>query len=140
MIRAAALCTALLLATSLLLPTALPLAGGAQADGERAAEDYVLHCSGCHRADGRGTPGVVPSLRTLAPLLARPGAREYLARVPGVAQAPLDDARLAALLDWVLRELSGLRDAPPYTAAELASWRRTPLRDPKAARAALGAR
>ena len=128
MIRAAVLCTALL------LPDA------ALAGRERAAEDYVLHCSGCHRRDGSGTPGVVPALRSLGPLLERPGAREYLARVPGVAQAPLDDARLAGVLDWVLRELSGVADAAPYTAEELGSWRRRPLRDPKAARAALGAR
>jgi mono/diheme cytochrome c family protein len=131
--RAVALCTALLLATVLQVP-------GVAHAGERAAEDYVLNCSGCHRRDGSGTPGVVPSLRTLGPLLERPGAREYLARVPGVAQAPLDDTRLAALLDWVLRELSGVAGEPPYRADELAAWRRTPLRDPKAARRALDAR
>ena len=61
------------------------------------ALDYTLNCEGCHRADGTGTPGSVPALRdSVARFLAAPGGREYLARVPGVAQAPLEDAALAA--------------------------------------------
>ena len=77
---------------------------------------------------------MVPGLQGLAPLLAAPGGRAYLAAIPGVAQAPLDDARLARLLDWVLTELSGIRPDPPFTAGELAALRAAPLRDPFAAR------
>ena len=70
---------------------------------QRPALDYALDCEGCHRADGTGTPGSVPALRdSVARFLAVPGGREYLARVPGVAQAPLDDAALAAVLNWML--------------------------------------
>jgi len=103
-------------------------------------EDYVLHCSGCHRLDGYGTPGLIPSLHGLGRLLGTREGRVYLASVPGVAQAPLADNRLAALLNWVIVAFSGSPPAPPYTAAEVAESRRTPLRDPAAARAGLGAR
>jgi hypothetical protein len=54
-----------------------------------------LNCQGCHRADGTGTPGSVPALAdSVARFLAVPAGREYLVQVPGVAQAPLDDAAL----------------------------------------------
>jgi len=99
-------------------------------------EAYRLHCSGCHGPDGAGSAGVAPSLRELAGLLAAPGGRAYLVRVPGVAQAPLASAELARLLNWVLRELSGAGDLAPYTAGEVEAWRRDPLRDPLAARPA----
>jgi len=101
-------------------------------------ESYQLHCSGCHGPDGAGRADFVPSLRGLAVLLESPGGRAYLARVPGVAQAPLESAALAELLNWVLRELSDGREFAPYAAHELEAWRRDPLRDPAAARSALG--
>jgi len=98
------------------------------------AEDFVLYCSGCHGPDGAGTPGVVPPLSGLAALLETKAGREYLVRVPGVAQASLDDARLAALLNWVLAEYSGRTPSPPYAGAEVGALRRRPLRDPARAR------
>lgn len=126
------------------LPIALVFSGVAAAAPpetfERSEEDYVLHCSGCHRLDGSGTPGVIPSLHNLGRLLATRDGRDYLARVPGVAQAPLDDSRLSVLLNWVLLEFSGTAPIPPYTAAEVATLRREPLRDPGAARAGLRVR
>ena len=97
-------------------------------------EDYTLHCSGCHGLDARGTVGVAPTLHGLAPLLALAEGRDYLVRVPGVAQAPLSDARLARLLNWVLAEFSGSAPTPPYTAQEVGRLRREPLRDAPAAR------
>lgn len=92
--------------------------------------DYMLQCQGCHRADGSGSAGAVPDLRgSLRRFLAVPGGREYLVRVPGAAQAPLADARLAALLDWMIREF----DPPgpgerldPYAADEVARLRARP--------------
>ena len=92
----------------------------AAAPRRRRGEDYLLHCSGCHQADGAGVPGVVPPLSGLAPFLATPAGRAYLVRVPGVAQAPLDDERLAALLNWVMREMSGAQPSPAYDAREVA--------------------
>ena len=100
-------------------------------------EHYLLHCSGCHAADGRGTPGLTPSLHGLTRFLETPDGRAYLGAVPGVAQAPLDDGALARLLNWVIAEFSKERPAPPplpYSAEEIRGLRAGPLRDPAAAR------
>lgn len=109
------------------------IAGAAAADVP-PSEAYVLHCAGCHGSDGSGHADFVPSLRDVGVLLARPGGRAYLARVPGVAQAPVGDDQLAALLNWVLRELADVPELAPYSAREVGTLRREPLRDPAAAR------
>jgi len=119
-VRAAAV-----LAAALLL---LPLRAAAD-----SSEDYVLHCRGCHGPDGAGAPGAAPSFRgQLGKFLLVPGGREYLIRVPGTAQSELDDARTAALLNWLVREFS--RDEipagfVPYDSAEVARNRHAPLVD-----------
>jgi mono/diheme cytochrome c family protein len=101
------------------------------ANAERPIEEaYVLHCSGCHGLDGAGIPSLVPSLRELAGLLDHDDGRAYLVRVPGVAQAPLPDRELAALLNWVMEQLSGVPNFAPYTSDEIGHWRSQPLRDP----------
>jgi mono/diheme cytochrome c family protein len=115
-----------------------PRAAGTQAES-LAAEHYLLHCSGCHGADGRGIPGVTPSLHGLAPLATSAAGRAYLARVPGVAQAPLSDADLAALLDWLLIRFSFSGGLRPFEPHEVGRLRAHPLRDPVGARAALRA-
>jgi mono/diheme cytochrome c family protein len=102
-------------------------------------ESYLLHCSGCHRLDGSGVPGVAPDLREIGPLLETPAGRAYLGRVPGVAQAPIDDEELASLLNWVLTEIAKTAPQPVYTAKEVGILRAEPLRDPVAARRALQA-
>ena len=95
--------------------------------------DYVLNCQGCHRADSAGTPGSVPPLKdTVARFLGVTGGREYLGRVPGVAQAPLDDAALAAVLNWMLDHFDHAHVPPgftPYAADEVGRLRRDPLVD-----------
>jgi mono/diheme cytochrome c family protein len=69
--------------------------------------DYLLHCAGCHRPDGTGLPPGVPSLvGPLGSIAATPQGRDYLARVPGAAQAPLSDEELTAVLNWVLLEFN----------------------------------
>ena len=100
--------------------------------------DYILNCSGCHRADGSGST-VVPSLQKMPELNGRPGAREYWMQVPGAAQAPLSDARLAALMNWLVERFAGKRPKPEYTAKEVGQLRSTPLRDPVAKRSQLRA-
>ena len=96
-----------------------------------AALDYALNCQGCHRADGTGTPGTVPALAgSVAKFLKVPGGREYLSRVPGAAQAPLDDAALAAVLNWMLERFDQAdvpADFRPYTADEVGRLRADPL-------------
>jgi hypothetical protein len=104
------------------------------------ATDYALHCRGCHLADGAGVPGRVPALDGLGALLRAPGGREYLVRVPGVAQASLSDAALADLLGWTLRRFDPTGVPPdfaPYTADEVARLRARPLTDVAGARKAL---
>lgn len=93
-------------------------------------ESFQLHCSGCHGPDGRGDGGFVPDLHSLAPLLEAEGGREYLARVPGVAQAPIESDALAMLLNFILAEMSGVRGFEPFAADEVERLRQRPLLDP----------
>jgi hypothetical protein len=93
--------------------------------------NYAIHCQGCHLADGAETPGKVPGLvGQVALFLRTPDGRAYLGRVPGVANAPLSDTELAALLNWTLRRFDAAHVPPdfaPYTAEEIGSLRRHPL-------------
>jgi mono/diheme cytochrome c family protein len=108
---------------------------------DRPQLDYVVHCQGCHRADGSGTPGTIPPLAgSVGKLLRATGGREFLVRVPGVAMAPLDDAEVAAVLNWMLVTFGGAdvpRDFAPYSTREIARLRVDPLVDVDAVRAVL---
>jgi mono/diheme cytochrome c family protein len=94
--------------------------------------DYILHCQGCHGPDGGGAPGAVPSFFGVGKFLLVDGGREYLVRVPGASQSELSDARVAEVLNWIVRELGG-KQVPsgfrPYTEEEVARIRRPPLTD-----------
>jgi hypothetical protein len=126
--------TALLLMASGLVG----VAGAARADDERARQNYLLHCMGCHTETGVGLPGRVPSLRgTLARLAQHPDGRSYVLRVPGVTQATLDSERLAEVLNWAISAFGdGTQPAqvPPFTAAEVAAARDRPLLEVNATR------
>lgn len=105
-----------------------------------AEQDWTLHCRGCHGAAGEGAVGAVPSLADVSRFLRVPGGRGYLVQVPGVAQAPLDDAALAALLNWMIAAFdAGARAAGfvPYDAAEVERLRAVRLADPVGRRRAL---
>lgn len=118
----------------------LALAGAAGPGAADPLNQYRLHCMGCHRPDGAESPGKVPALRGSVDLfLLHPEGRAYLAQVPGVAQAPLSDTDLAALLNWTVKTFgAGARSPePPFTAGEVARWRRAPLAQPQARRRAL---
>jgi mono/diheme cytochrome c family protein len=108
----------------------------AAVDAPLAVHDYLLSCAGCHKLDGSGSARV-PSLRAIDRLLAYDGGRDYVLRVPGVAQAPLSDARLAAMLNWLFGHFGSGAPTPRFTAAEVERARQEPWRDPRAARAAL---
>jgi hypothetical protein len=103
--------------------------------------NYQLQCMGCHHADGSGEPGRVPSVRgTLVPFAMRADGRDFLVRVPGVAQSPLSDEETAALLNWMARNLSDVplpADFVDFTAAEVGRWRHQPLATVSATRARL---
>ena len=109
---------------------AVAFAGPAAADPQL---DYMLQCQGCHLSDGAGTPGAVPSfVDFVGTFLGVPGGREFLVRVPGSSQSSLDDARLAAVLNWILVRFdpgSLGDDFVPFTEEEVARVRRPPLTD-----------
>jgi hypothetical protein len=115
---------------------ALCLATPAGADPR---SDYLLHCAGCHRPDGTGLPPSVPSLvGPLGRIAASPEGRDYLARVPGAAQAPLNDAELTAVLNWVLYEFNSTTlpaSFEPLRAREVGRSRSRVLADPLKLRA-----
>jgi hypothetical protein len=86
---------------------------------------------GCHLSDGSGQPGRVPSVRRTLVLFSQSReGRDYVIRVPGVAQSPLSSADTAALLNWMARNLSDV-PAPPgfteYSEAEVQGLRGHPL-------------
>jgi cytochrome c551/c552 len=128
-----------------LLAAGLVCAGGAaQSDAPRAyvpRVNFQLQCMGCHLADGAGQPGRVPSVRrSLVLFSASRAGRDFVIRVPGVAQSPLSDADTAALLNWMARNLSDLpwpAGAPDYSAAEVGRLRRHPLAEVRRTRARL---
>jgi mono/diheme cytochrome c family protein len=103
--------------------------------------DYLMHCAGCHLADAGGKPPYVPSLAgPLGRIAASPEGRDYLARVPGAAQAPISDDRLAAVLNWLLLEFNGdtlPKRFRPLSGAEVAKSRSSVLADPLKRRAEL---
>jgi hypothetical protein len=96
---------------------------------------------GCHLADGSGQPGRVPSVRRSLVQFSEFGdGRDYVIRVPGVAQSPLSSADTAALLNWMARNLSDVAPAPgfvDYSAAEVQGLRARPLVRVSAIRASL---
>jgi hypothetical protein len=71
-----------------------------------------------------GVPGLVPDLGDMDEMLTSPEGRARLLRVPGIRQASLSDARLAALLNWAGGRF-GRSDAPvrPISADEVAALR-----------------
>ena len=108
---------------------------------DKARVDYMLNCQGCHLPEGRGIPGVVPVMKDyVGNFLRVPGGREFLVQVPGSANAALDDAALADLLNWVLVTMSP-EQLPagwvPYTGTEVSKLRAVPLREVTRRRAAL---
>ena len=121
------------------------LAAGApvmtQTEEQRARVNYLLNCAGCHLPDGHGLPGTVPDFREyLGEFAQHPASRSFIARVPGAAGSPLNDAELAEVLNWILITMNGgqLRaDFKPYTAAEVAGYRRDTLIDVEPVRQAL---
>jgi mono/diheme cytochrome c family protein len=117
---------------------ALVLALARAADAYGPSVEYALNCQGCHRADGAGTGTTVPPLAgSVARFLSVAGGREYLVQVPGVAQAPLDDATLAAVMNWMLERFDQSHVPPgfvPYGAEEIARLRTKPLTDVESVR------
>jgi mono/diheme cytochrome c family protein len=137
----------LLLAAALLCGAAAPALAGPEAaiSPQRARSLYLLHCSGCHQADGSGSPGFgVPSMRgVLGKFQQSTAGRAFLVQAPGARNAHLTDAELAALTNWALLAFSPATlpaGHQPYTAEEVGRWRADPPLDVAAARAAIVSR
>jgi mono/diheme cytochrome c family protein len=103
----------------------------ASAFAHDAQTNYVLHCQGCHTADGSGLDGKVPSLRaTLVPFARTAEGRKFLVQVPGVAQSTLTNAETAAVLNWMLGNLADdkqIAGISAFTEKEVAGYRATRL-------------
>ncbi|WP_419710066.1 cytochrome C [Pseudomonas sp. NFX224] len=92
--------------------------------------NYQLQCAGCHLGDGTGSAANdTPRMKGfVGNFLKVPGGREFLVRVPGMSQSALNNAQLADLLNWLMREdgMAGKSmpaDYQPYSAEEVATLR-----------------
>ena len=112
---------------------------GVPARAATPAVNYALHCQGCHLADGRETPGLVPQLTgTVGRFASVPKGRDYLVALPNIASAPLSEADTAQLLNWVVRRFGEQDPANAefvdFTAADIERGRAHPLIDIETAR------
>ncbi len=123
-----------MLMSRLRLPTVLTLCAVACNTWADPRADYLLHCGGCHLADGRGAPPEVPTLiAVLGPIVASQDGRDYVVRVPGAAQTPLTDTALAEVMNWVLIVFNAETLDPnfkPLTGNEVGKARGQVLADP----------
>jgi mono/diheme cytochrome c family protein len=114
---------------------AMTAAASAQTPGvqseARAKMNWLLSCQGCHQPDATGSAGGAPSMvGDVARFLSVEGGREYLTRVPGVANAGVPDDQLAELLNWTLATFDKDHlpaDFAPYTKEEMSAGRARPL-------------
>ena len=101
--------------------------------------NYLLYCSGCHRPLGEGNPPNVPTLHNeLGLMMSVQEMRGYLARVPGSAHAPITDAELADVLNWMLEQFNAEtlpEDFKKLTVEEVTKAREESLADPNQYRA-----
>lgn len=112
------------------------------------AQTYASSCGACHQPNGQGLPGAFPSIAGhAAEILARPGGRDYLARLVlfGVqghitvdgkpfdsAMPPwggtLSDEQLSAALNYVLHSWDNAKALPAdfaaFTPADIAAARK----------------
>jgi hypothetical protein len=105
------------------------------------AQDYMLHCMGCHGTQAQGVPGKVPPLaNTLSRFMRTAEGRNYILRVPGAANSALSDQQLAAVLNWLAVQFDASAAAgnlAPFTSEEVARLRHKPLISVLAARSAV---
>ena len=113
--------------------TAVTFSAGIQA-GVPPATQYLIHCSGCHRADGSGSlRGGIPDLRGYVGSFGRvDDGRTYLMHVPGVVGSGLDNADIAAVMNYIFErwaEAPASDPVPLFTAAEVARLRKRSVPD-----------
>ena len=117
-----------MLAAALLLPAR---SGAVGEDMARAQILYLLHCSGCHGADGSGDPrvDVPPFPGNLGAFLRDAEGRRYVVNVGGVMSSGLDDANTATVLNWAFEAFAGdslsVGDWRRFDAAEVQALRQS---------------
>ena len=114
---------------------ALLLAAPAWAQETRSAHfDYMLKCSGCHGADGSGSPDRgIPDFRGYVDGFGRTETgRTYVMHVPGVVNSSLPNGRIAAVMNHVMASFGAPETragVPPFTAEEVDRLRAVPVPD-----------
>jgi len=108
----------------------------------RARTNYMLNCQGCHgpNAEGSSTAEVPRMKNFVGNFLKVPGGREFLVQVPGSANASVNDAELAELLNWMLPSVSRAEmpaSFEPYNETEITRLRYSPEEDVVGKRARL---
>jgi hypothetical protein len=100
-----------------------------------ASSNFIQYCSGCHGQDGRGggaTSGI-PDLRNFVGAFAGDeGGRTYVLHVPGVVNTSLDDAEIAAVINYVMKTWGGTSlfpDFVPFTTREVIRRRARSVQD-----------
>lgn len=99
-------------------------------NNERAKFNYQMLCQGCHTPKGIGGKDVPKLKGYIGNFLTFKKGREYLVKVPGAANAALNDEHLAELLNWMIVEMSeaSLPEKPQfYSPFEISILRATPL-------------
>lgn len=123
----AVLLSAVFLSTLLATDEAKAAAQASQKINSQEKLNYMINCQGCHRGDGSGLEGSVPTfVDFVGKFLSVEGGREFLVQVPGSANSPLDDRELAELLNWILATMSPKhveKDFSPYTESEVSLLR-----------------
>lgn len=98
---------------------------------QQARQDWTIQCQGCHGVKAEGFESGTPRMNgEVSKFLQAEGGRAYIVQVPGVANAPLSDARLANVLNWSLVEFDPKHipaNSAPYSAEEVGLLRKTPL-------------
>ncbi len=120
------------LAASLVLALATAhVAALERPESTNTAQNYLLFCGGCHGDGGHGVPHKVPALNgAIGRFLTVDGGREFLLRVPGVANSQLSDAALTAVMNLCIDKFADSgrgTNFRPYSVAEVTAARRQPL-------------
>ena len=95
---------------------------------------YSQSCGGCHGLRGVSARPDIPVLRDRVGLfLCSREGREYVVRLPNVAFAAMDDATLAAALNFMMfalggRSVPGGIEARAFSTAEVRTLRARPLK------------
>lgn len=95
-----------------------------------AEENWTLNCRGCHRLGAVGLGKDMPNMNgEVAKFLSVEGGVEYLSRVPGIANSPLNNEELADLVNWMLVRYDAEHipaDFTGFTAAQIGPLRKDP--------------